>query len=75
MEYGITDVFVDYAKYVDMSEYAENYDIDFDNITLADVMGIHNAISDELGVERTYSKEDILKELDNKMDEDKDLDI
>ncbi len=75
MEYGITDVFVDYAKYVDMSEYAENYDIDFDNITLADVMAIHNAISDELNIERKYSKEDILKELDNDMNEDKDLDM
>lgn len=39
-------------------------------------MAIHNAISDELGEERTYNKEDILQELnkDNK-DLDEDIDI
>ena len=76
MDYAIAEVFTDYAKEVDMSEYDDNYEIDEDNITLADVMAIHNAISDELGEERTYNKEDILQELnkDNK-DLDEDIDI
>lgn len=76
MKYAIPDVLTDYAKEVDMSEYDDNYEIDVNNITLADVMAIHNAISDELGEERIYSKEEILKELnkdDMNLEEDIDM--
>lgn len=58
-----------------MSDYKRGYQVDTDNITLGDVMAIHNAISKDLEVEPIYSKEDIIKELDNDMDKDKDLDI
>ena len=74
MQYAIPEVLTDYVKEVDMSEYDDNYEIDVDNITLADVMVIHNAISDEFGEERIYSKEEILKEL-NKDDMDLKNDI
>lgn len=75
MEYGIASVFDSYAKEIDMSDYKRGYQVDTDNITLGDVMAIHNAISKDLETEPIYSKEDILKELDNDMDEDKDLDM
>lgn len=75
MNYGMASVFDSYAKEIDMSDYKRGYRVDTDNITLGDVMAIHNAISKDLEVEPIYSKEDILKELDNDMDEDKDLDI
>lgn len=75
MNYGMASVFESYAKEIDMSDYKRGYQVDTDNITLGDVMAIHNAISKDLEVEPIYSKEDILKELDNDMDEDKDLDI
>ena len=75
MEYGMASVFDSYAKEIDMSDYKRGYQVDTDNITLGDVMAIHNAISKDLEVEPIYSKDDILKELDNNMDEDKDLDI
>lgn len=75
MNYGMTSVFESYAKEIDMSDYKRGYQVDTDNITLGDVMAIHNAISKDLEVEPIYSKEDILKELDNDMDKDKDLDI
>lgn len=75
MNYGMASVFESYAKEIDMSDYKRGYQVDTDNITLGDVMAIHNAISKDLEVEPIYSKEDILKELDNDMDKDKDLDI
>lgn len=76
MQYAIPEVFTEYAKDVASLEYDENYFIDVDNITLADVMVIHNAISDELGEERIYSKEEILKELKkDDMDLENDIDI
>lgn len=75
MESGMASVFESYAKEIDMSDYKRGYQVDTDNITLGDVMAIHNAISKDLEVEPIYSKEDILKELDNDMDKDKDLDI
>lgn len=75
MNYGMVSVFESYAKEIDMSDYKRGYQVDTDNITLGDVMAIHNAISKDLEVEPIYSKEDILKELDNDMDKDKDLDI
>lgn len=76
MKYAIPEVLTDYAKEVDMSEYDDNYEIDVDNITLADVMVIHNAISDEFGEERIYSKKEILKELNkDDMDLKNDIDI
>ena len=75
-QYAIPEVFTEYAKDVESSEYDENYFIDVDNITLADVMVIHNAISDELGEERIYSKEEILKELKkDDMDLENDIDM
>lgn len=74
MQYAIPEVFTEYAKDVASLEYDDNYEIDVDNITLADVMVIHNAISDEFGEERIYSKEEILKEL-NKDDMDLKNDI
>ena len=75
MNYGMASVFESYVKEIDMSDYKRGYQVDTDNITLGDVMAIHNAISKDLEVEPIYSKEDILKELDNDMDKDKDLDI
>lgn len=75
MNYGMASVFESYAKEIDMSDYKRGYQVDTDNITLGDVMAIHNAISKDLEVEPIYSKEDILKELDNDIDKDKDLDI
>lgn len=75
MNYGMASVFESYAKEIDMSDYKRGYQVDTDNIMLGDVMAIHNAISKDLEVEPIYSKEDILKELDNDMDKDKDLDI
>ena len=75
MNYGMASVFESYAKEIDMSDYKRGYQVDTDNITLGDVMAIHNAISKDLEVEPIYSKEDIIKELDNDMDKDKDLDI
>lgn len=75
MNYGMASVFESYAKEIDMSDYKRGYQVDTDNITLGDVMAIHNTISKDLEVEPIYSKEDILKELDNDMDKDKDLDI
>lgn len=75
MNYGMASVFESYAKEIDMSNYKRGYQVDTDNITLGDVIAIHNAISKDLEVEPIYSKEDILKELDNDMDKDKDLDI
>lgn len=74
MNYGMSNVFDSYAKEIDMSDYKRGYQVDTDNITLGDVMAIHNAISKDLEVEPIYSKEDILKELDNDMNENKDLD-
>lgn len=75
MNYGMASVFESYAKEIDMSDYKRGYQVDTDNITLGDVMAIHNAISKDLEVEPIYSKEDILKELDNDMDKDKDKDL
>lgn len=75
MNYGMASVFESYAKEIDMSDYKRGYQVDTDNITLGDVMAIHNAISKDLEVEPIYSKENIIKELDNDMDKDKDLDI
>lgn len=75
MNYGMASVFESYAKEIDMSDYKRGYQVDTDNITLGDVMAIHNAISKDLEVEPIYSKDNIIKELDNDMDKDKDLDI
>ena len=51
----------------------EHNKINADNILLGDMMIFHNAISDNLGVERIYSKNDVLKEFNCKQNMELDI--
>lgn len=74
MKFGITETLTNYFKEIDMSTYnINNYKINGDNILLGDMMIFHNAISDNLGVERIYSKNDVLKEFNCKQNMELDI--
>lgn len=74
MRFGITEILTNYLKEIDMSTYnISNYEINTDNISLGDMMVFHNAISDNLDVERIYSKNDVLKEFNCKQNMELDM--
>lgn len=74
MRFGITETLTNYLKEIDMSTYnISNYEINTDNISLGDMMVFHNAISDNLDVERIYSKNDVLKEFNCKQNMELDM--
>lgn len=74
MKFGITETLSNYVKEIDISTYNINrYEINADNILLGDMMIFHNAISDNLGVERIYSKNDVLKEFNCKQNMELDM--
>lgn len=74
MKFGITETFTNYFKEIDMSTYnINNYEINADNISLGDMMVFHNAISDNLDIERIYSKNDVLKEFNCKQNMELDI--
>lgn len=74
MRFGITETLTNYLKEIDMSTYnISNYEINTDNISLGGMMVFNNAISDNLDVERIYSKNDVLKEFNCKQNMELDM--